>query len=156
MTRTMLLWLASAGLILAALAGAVRLGSGPSSGAETCTTYASTEPPTVIPHNTTTFYTLNITDSFAVTDVNVRPINITHPWVSDLNVHLNSPGSVRVELFTNLDGDGDNFVDTVLDDASTNSIGLATPIYRNIQPGRTALWLQWWGVDGRLAARNTR
>jgi len=124
MKLTMLLWPAAAGVGLATLLAFLPLGGGPSSAQDTCLVYSSTDIPKDIPAiNGTVTSTLTVTDSFTLTDVNVGPLNITHTWVADLQVHLNSPDNVRVELFTNVGDDRDDFVGTVLDDAAAESIG---------------------------------
>ena len=116
----MFLWpaLTGAGLVLlAALAG---VGWSSSSAAEVCTSYASTDAPKdIAPINTTVISVVNVPDSFTLSDVNVGPMNITHTWVSDLDAYLLSPNSTRVELFTNVGTDGDNFAGTMLDDAAS-------------------------------------
>jgi subtilisin-like proprotein convertase family protein/outer membrane biosynthesis protein TonB len=101
-----------------------------SSGQETCTTYPSGDLGTAIPSDNTTtlFSTINVSgSSYPLSDVNVGPLNITHAFVPDLDVHLNSPDNVRVELFTDVGGSGADFMDTFLDDSSPNSIGSASP-----------------------------
>jgi len=56
-----------------------------------------------------------------IADLNVK-LSFVHPYVSDLEVYLVGPDSVTVPLFFNVGGSGDNFIDTVLDDAAAASI----------------------------------
>jgi subtilisin family serine protease/subtilisin-like proprotein convertase family protein len=56
-----------------------------------------------------------------IADLNVK-VSFIHPYVSDLEVYLVGPGSVTVPLFFGVGGDGDNMIDTVLDDAAATSI----------------------------------
>jgi subtilisin-like proprotein convertase family protein len=60
-----------------------------------------------------------------ITKVTVR-LNITHTWDEDLDVFLVGPSGTRVELFTDVGGSGDNFTNTVLDDAAATSITAGT------------------------------
>lgn len=57
----------------------------------------------------------------SITDVNVT-LNISHTWDSDLNVLLISPEGTAIELFAGVGGDGNNFLNTVLDDQATIAI----------------------------------
>jgi subtilisin-like proprotein convertase family protein len=54
-------------------------------------------------------------------DVDVT-LDITHTFDSDLEVFLISPEGTEIELFTRVDGNGDNFTNTVLDDQAATSI----------------------------------
>ena len=49
-------------------------------------------------------------------------INITHTWDADLDIFLISPSRTRVELSTFNGGSDDNYINTVFDDAATDSI----------------------------------
>ncbi len=59
-------------------------------------------------------------------DVNVT-LTINHTYDDDLDVYLISSQGTRVELFTDVGGSGDNFVDTILDDTARDASG-PTPI----------------------------
>ena len=50
-----------------------------------------------------------------ITDVNIT-LNITHPWVGDMEISLVSPAGTEVMLTDNDGGSGDDFTATVLDD----------------------------------------
>jgi subtilisin-like proprotein convertase family protein len=72
--------------------------------------------PKPISDHETTLSTVNVDDTFVLTDVNLGPLSITHTYDSDLDVFLISPQGTRVALFTDVGSAGDNFTDTVLDD----------------------------------------
>jgi len=61
-----------------------------------------------------------------VFDVNVR-VNIQHTWDEDLDVFLVAPNGTRVELFTDVGGEGDNFTNTILDDEAGIGIASGSP-----------------------------
>jgi subtilisin-like proprotein convertase family protein len=69
--------------------------------------------------------TIHISDSHAILDLNVR-LDISHGRVSDLQVLLRGPNGQTVELFSNIGGNGKNFINTVLDDEATQSITTAS------------------------------
>ncbi|WP_207785472.1 proprotein convertase P-domain-containing protein, partial [Flagellimonas aquimarina] len=59
--------------------------------------------------------------SGTITDVNVT-INITHTWDSDLDISLRSPAGTTVNLSDDNGGSGDNYTNTVFDDAAGTAI----------------------------------
>jgi len=61
-----------------------------------------------------------------ITDVNVA-LNITHTFDADLDVFIIGPSGTRVELFTDVGGSGDDFVDTILDDQTDFPITTGLP-----------------------------
>ena len=75
-----------------------------------------------IPDLSTVDSTITSTLTGMVTDVNVR-LNITHTFDRDLDVYLIGPDGTQVELFTDIGGSGDDFLDTVLDQQAANVIG---------------------------------
>lgn len=77
--------------------------------------YPSVDIPITINDNTTFTSEIVIADSGTVADVNVQ-LDITHTFAADLEVFLIAPDGTRVELFTDVGGGGDNFVNTILDD----------------------------------------
>ena len=83
---------------------------------------ASTDVPQPIEDHSTAASELTI-DGLAgtVSDLNVG-LNITHTFDSDLSAFLTSPAGTRIELFSRVDGSGNNFVDTVLDDEAAMGI----------------------------------
>jgi uncharacterized repeat protein (TIGR01451 family) len=77
-----------------------------------------------------------VTDSFAITDdleisnLDFRIDSLTHTFTGDLAVGLKAPNGYGTDMayFRGLfigDGDGDNFTNTVFDDASTNDLNLS-------------------------------
>ncbi|MCP4043455.1 MAG: hypothetical protein GY731_16115, partial [Gammaproteobacteria bacterium] len=97
-------------------------------------------PATSIPDNacfTYTNITINVPDSFTVSDLNVG-LNIRHPYRNDLVVRLTSPAGSTQELFSRV-GDDDNRLDILLDSDATSNISTiqgdhatAPPFYTNI------------------------
>jgi len=74
-----------------------------------------------LPDTDTTTYNFLVSDSGTIEDLDFR-IDISHPFVGDLDVYLESPNGTRVELFTDVGGDGNNFNRTRLDDEATTNI----------------------------------
>lgn len=71
--------------------------------------------------------TLTITDDFEIADMNFRVDNLTHTFTGDLTVLLKAPNGYGAELIWLRNalfngGDGDNFVNTVIDDQATNDL----------------------------------
>jgi subtilisin-like proprotein convertase family protein len=83
-------------------------------------TYANTTA-AAIPNQATITSTIEVSDSFTIMDINVI-LNITHTANHDLDVYLISPTGTRIELFTDVGGGQDNFVDTELDDSAAVAI----------------------------------
>ncbi|MGQ9571872.1 MAG: C1 family peptidase [Dehalococcoidia bacterium] len=106
-----------------------------------CLFYNSSDVPQPILDKQITLSTLDVGDSFTLTDVNAGPLTITHTYDADLDVFLISPQGTRVELFTEVGGNGHNFVDTFLDDEC------ATPITDG-----TAPFTGCYRPEGSLAA----
>jgi subtilisin-like proprotein convertase family protein len=89
-------------------------------------TASSTEVPRTVPDAGTTTSRLTVTKAAGrILDVNVT-LNLTHPFDADLDVFLVSPAGTRVELFTDVGGDGANFTNTVLDDEATTAVTAGT------------------------------
>lgn len=82
----------------------------------------STEVPKTIPDQGTVTSQLTVAGIVGLLiDVDVA-LTIQHGWDEDLDVYLISPGGVRVELFTDVGGSGDDFTGTILDDEAASSI----------------------------------
>ena len=137
---------ADGGVQYALLAGALSDLHGNPSGAysgaftvddPTIARYEAAGLPLSIPDPGTTTASLFVPDSLPIVDLDVE-LDITHTWDEDLDVCLISPGGTRVELFTDVGGDGNNFTETILDDeaAATISAGSApfTGRYRPESP----------------------
>lgn len=60
---------------------------------------------------------LTITDNVRISDVNVK-VNLTHPHLSDLYIHLQGPDGTNVVLFNRMGGRTANLVNTVFDDGA--------------------------------------
>jgi subtilisin-like proprotein convertase family protein len=54
-------------------------------------------------------------------------INITHPYVGDLEVSLVSPGGVSIFLVAGVGGSGNNFTNTCFNQSASNNIGTGNP-----------------------------
>ncbi|MEM8680867.1 MAG: proprotein convertase P-domain-containing protein [Planctomycetota bacterium] len=87
----------------------------------TVTHYESDDVPVAIQDLQTVRSDLTITDSGTILDVDVQ-LNINHTWDEDLNVFLVAPDGTRVELFSDVGGNGNNFNDTILDDEAGTDI----------------------------------
>lgn len=87
-----------------------------------CGPVVSTNVPLVITANgtPTVTSTITVTGTGFVDDLNVTNLNITHSWVSDLNVMLTSPSGTSITLFTSVGGDncGNNNAQVSFDDQS--------------------------------------
>lgn len=85
------------------------------------TTYEALGSPMSIPDESTITSTLTVPNEFEISDVNVE-IDITHATDQDLDVFLIAPDGTRVELFTDVGINGNNFTSTTLDDQASTSI----------------------------------
>ncbi len=72
---------------------------------------------------TTTTSVITLTDDFPIDDINVT-VDITHTWVSDLDIRLIAPdGITEVTLASGVGGSGDDFAGTTFDDEAATLIG---------------------------------
>jgi uncharacterized repeat protein (TIGR01451 family) len=78
--------------------------------------------------------TLTITDDYEIADLNFRVDNIQHTYTGDLTAMLKAPNGYGTDLifargifFGAAFADGDNFINTVIDDQSTNDLNQAPP-----------------------------
>ncbi|HOD00219.1 MAG TPA: proprotein convertase P-domain-containing protein, partial [Myxococcota bacterium] len=83
--------------------------------------YAAVGLPQPIPDAGTISFQIEVADLITIADLDIE-LTITHTWVSDLDVFLIGPDGVRVELFTDVGGSGDNFTRTILDDEASAPI----------------------------------
>ena len=69
-------------------------------GGEGCITYTSSDTPVNIPAQdvSTVTSTVDVTDDFAISDVNVS-MEISHTWVGDLSAELSGPNGISISLF---------------------------------------------------------
>ncbi|MFH1010491.1 MAG: proprotein convertase P-domain-containing protein [bacterium] len=70
---------------------------------------------------------INVSGMGAVLDVEVKIVNLTHTWDSDLNIYLRGPNNVQTALCLRRGGSGDNFINTVFDDHASTPIANGTP-----------------------------
>ena len=91
------------------------------------TTYTSTDVPKPVPDSNTTGNTsaLTVTDTHTVSKVTVK-MSMTHTYDGDLNISLIAPNGTSVPLSSRRGSSGDNFTNTVFDDAATTSISAGT------------------------------
>ena len=84
--------------------------------------------PVAIPDGNAAWTTipLTISDGGTVQDLKVQLTQITHPWVSELEVALQAPDGTTVMLADNTGMSGQNFSGTILDDDAEASIQSAT------------------------------
>lgn len=77
--------------------------------------YDSTDVPVAIPDNTEVTSTITIDDPYCIGDLDVE-LDITHTYIGDLIVELESPDGVTVRLHNNTGGSSANIVQTYDDD----------------------------------------
>lgn len=80
-----------------------------------------------IPDNATVYdtITVNFSNAFNVTDVNVRIDTLTHTWDSDLGFNLLHLAA-NVNIIDHVGGSGDNFIRTLLNDSAATPIASGT------------------------------
>ena len=106
----------------------IRVGTASGTGAPV--TYTKTLNPVLdIPDNDPrgVFDTMTITDDLEIADLNFRVDNIQHTFTGDLTVELRGPNGYGTDMIWLREilfggGDGDNFIDTVIDDESINDL----------------------------------
>jgi subtilisin-like proprotein convertase family protein len=85
----------------------------------------------LIADNGTTDFPITIGRNLPITDLNVR-VNLTHPYVSDLEIDLISPANTVVKLFDHRGADGNDLRDTRFDDQSARTINLSAAPYAGV------------------------
>ena len=88
-------------------------------------TFVSTDVPKPVPDPGTVDSILNLSGLGNVSNLTVK-INISTTWAADLDIYLVSPSGTVIELSTDNGGSGDNYTDTVFDDAAALSITAGT------------------------------
>jgi len=122
----------------------------------TCTTYTSTDVPKAIPDLGTVESTLNVPDTYSLTDVNVTIGQILHTWDSDLDIFVVHPDATTVELSTDNGGSGDNYVNTVFDDeAATLITAGSAPFTGSFRPEGSLATLDGKAANGTWRLRVT-
>lgn len=97
-------------------------------------TYPSADTPKPIPDVQVTTSSIVLSDTGAVTDVDVT-LNLTHTFDGDLDIFLVGPDGTRVELSTDNGSSGDNFTNTVFDDSAATAITAgAAPFTGSFRP----------------------
>lgn len=84
--------------------------------------YLSDDVPRAIVDFATITSTLVVEESFPIADLDVK-VDIKHTYDADLDVFLIAPDGTRIELFTDVGGNGDHFTQTILDDEAATPIG---------------------------------
>lgn len=107
-----------------------------------------------ITDNTTVQDTLAVAGvSGTILDIDVR-VNLTHTWISDLQVWLVSPSGQEVQLFNRHGGSGDNLVNTIFDDAATTLISAGTaPFTGRFRPVQSLSAFNGQGANGNWILR---
>ncbi len=85
------------------------------------TEFSASGMPVQIPDNAKKTSEMSVRGIGVIEDLNVK-LNISHRKASDMDVFLIAPDGTRVELFTDVGGEGENFSDTILDDEASVSI----------------------------------
>jgi subtilisin-like proprotein convertase family protein len=89
--------------------------------------FVNSTPVTIPLVEATVISTLNVSGlTDYVTDINVS-INITHTWIGDLAIFLESPTGELSLLINQRGGSGDNMVNTIFDDSAALAIGQGAP-----------------------------
>lgn len=81
--------------------------------------------------NTVTQSVINTTENFEISDANVL-INLTHSYTGDITIKLIAPDGTQVMLADALGGSGDNYTNTIFDDAATTSINEASAPFTGV------------------------
>ncbi|MFQ3592638.1 MAG: S8 family serine peptidase [Gemmataceae bacterium] len=90
-------------------------------------TYTSTTPAQVTPLGRGVSV-IEVTDRMTITDVNVV-VNMTHPRLSDLYIHLQAPDGTNIVLFNRKGGTSANFVNTIFDDQGATHVAFGQGPY---------------------------
>ncbi|MFK8112107.1 MAG: proprotein convertase P-domain-containing protein [Rubripirellula sp.] len=85
--------------------------------------------PEVLPPGRTVISEIEVSEDFLIGDLNLQ-ISITHSNDSHLDAFLTGPDGQRIELFTSVGGNDDNFDETIFDDQSKYPITKARPPFK--------------------------
>lgn len=89
-------------------------------------TFTSTDVPKSIPDYTTVTSNLTVASGpSAISKVTVK-LNITHTYDGDIGIFLKSPAGTEITLSYRHGSSGDNYTDTIFDDAAVTSIASGT------------------------------
>ncbi len=118
---------ASAGRIYIRVATTGGNGAGYTLDVVTQTTYSSVDVPRSITDLATTYSSLAVSGGpTSLWKVTVK-LSITHGYDGDLDIYVIAPDGTQVQLSTDNGGSGDNYSNTIFDDAAATSITLGTP-----------------------------
>ncbi|WP_178987056.1 reprolysin-like metallopeptidase [Winogradskyella schleiferi] len=101
-----------------------------------CATYDSSDTPLNIPDNNNTGVNsiINVATPSIVTDINVT-VNVSHNWIADVTLKLIAPNGTEILLSAENGGNGDDYSNTVFDDAAITSVTAgAAPFTNSFQP----------------------
>ena len=70
--------------------------------------------------------TINVFDQALIEDINVK-ISIEHLYIEDISIYLIAPNQNKIKLSQNLGENFDNYINTVFDQESSNSIVFGLP-----------------------------
>ena len=100
-----------------------------------CSIFNSTDVPVTIPTSVATVTsTLNFPIQGEIVDVNVKNLNITHTWISDLSISLTSPGGTSVTVMNQPCSDEDNILINFDDEAASSNYPCPPSNNGNYQP----------------------
>ncbi|MBP7149089.1 MAG: proprotein convertase P-domain-containing protein [Acidobacteria bacterium] len=114
-------------------------------------TFTSSDTPLAIPDNNSAGVTstIAVADLDVITDLDVV-VNITHTYDGDLSLTLIAPNGASIALATRRGSGGDNFVETVFDDAAATAIADGSAPFTGSYRPETPLSV----VNGLVAAGN--
>ncbi len=100
--------------------------------------YVATGLPMPIDDHQTALSTIDVTGVARPIDGVTLQLSLSHPYVGDLHVHLESPSGTRIELFSHVGGSGDDMTATTLSDTAPLSIAQGNApfsgAYRPLEP----------------------
>jgi len=85
---------------------------------------------TILPPRKTVISEIMVSESFLIADLNLQ-LSITHTHCAYLDAFLVGPDGQRIELFTAVGGNDDNFDNTTFDDQARELITKSRPPFRN-------------------------
>ena len=99
---------------------------------QVCNVFDATDTPLDIPDNDSNGVTsfISVADSFEIEEVKVT-VNISHPFVGDLTITLQSPDGTLVELISGSCASGDD-IDVIFEDNSNNITCSGVPVISGI------------------------
>ncbi|MCP8309867.1 MAG: proprotein convertase P-domain-containing protein [archaeon] len=115
--------------------------------------YVSTDVPKDIKDKVTIESIINVPDKGTIEDINVK-LTIHHTYDADLDVILISPNGTEIELFDDVGGRDNNFIDTILDDeADVNITDGSAPFTNSYRPEESLSVLDGGEMQGTWKLR---